>query len=254
MKRLGLALSGGGAWGGAHLGVLQVLESAGIRPGWLAGTSCGAIVGGLYAAGVTRAGQLEFAEGLRRRTLRMIGVRSMGILRSGEMERFLAQVVGEQRVEDLPFPVAVVATEFRTGRSVVFREGLLAHALSASSAIPIIFSPVVDGEAVLVDGGLTDNLPTQVCRGMGAEVVLAVDVTFGFGPQRHYHNLFDIAMGALELMVKGSTERGAEAADLCVHPDVAPVHPHDLSHMAALVDAGERAMRAALPRLVELLD
>lgn len=253
MKRLGLALSGGGAWGGAHLGVLEVLEDAGLAPSWIAGTSCGAIVGGLYAAGVSAAGQLEFAEGLRKRTLRMLGVRSMGILRSGEMERYLAQWVGDKRLEELPFPVAVVATEFRTGRSVVFREGRLAHALSASSAIPVIFSPVVDGEEVLVDGGLTDNLPTQVCRGMGGEVVMAVDVTCGFGPQRRYHNLFDIAMGALELMVKDSTERGSAAADLCVHPDVAPVHPHDLSHMAMLVAAGERAMREALPQLLDLL-
>jgi NTE family protein len=253
-KKLGLALSGGGAWGGAHLGVLRALDEAGLAPYCVAGTSCGAVAGGFYAAGVPMASALAFADRLRWRSLRMLGMPRLGFFHSGEMERFLRQTLGDVRIEDLRIPVAVVATELRTARPVVFREGPLAHALSASSAIPVVFSPVMDGEAVLVDGGLTDNLPTQVCRGMGAEIVLAVNVIPGFDRERRYHNLFDIAMGTLEVLVQHSTDLGAEAADLCIHPEVIAVNPSDLSRMNLLVAAGERALHDALPRLRELLE
>jgi NTE family protein len=252
-KKLGLALSGGGAWGGAHLGVLRALDEAGIAPRFIAGTSCGAVAGGFYAAGVPMASTLAFVDRLRWRSLRMLGMPRLGFFHSGEMERFLAQTLGDVRIEDLRLPLAVVATELRTARPVVFREGSLAHALSASSAIPVVFSPVMDGDAVLVDGGLSDNLPTQVCRGMGAEVVLAVNVIPGFGQERRYRNLFDIAMGTLEVLVQHSTETGAEAADLCLRPEVLAVNPSDLSRMSHLVTAGERALSEALPRLRELL-
>jgi len=253
-RKLGLALSGGGSRGGAHVGVLRVLEQARIRPDYIAGTSCGAIVGAFYAAGVPLSRQLAFADRLRWRSLRMLGMPRMGFFHSGEMERFLATVIGDRRLEDLPIPMAVIATEFRTARPVVFREGPVAHALSASSAIPVIFSPVLDGDSVLVDGGLTDNLPVQVCRGMGADIVLAVRVNSGFHISRRYRNLFDVAMGALDLMVKESTERGSEAADLCLDPTVHHVHPSDLSHMLELVAAGEACMREALPKLRDLLE
>jgi NTE family protein len=254
MKKLGLALSGGGSRGAAHVGVMRVLEQAHIRPDFIAGTSCGAIVGAFYAAGVPLSKQLAFADRLRWRSLRMLGIPRMGFFHSGEMERFLASAVGDRRLEDLPIPVAVVATEFRTARPVVIREGRIAHALSASSAIPVIFSPVLDGDTVLVDGGLTDNLPVQVCRGMGADIVLAVRVVSGFHEHRRYRNLFDVAMGTLDLLVKESTERGSEAADLTLDPTVQHINPSDLSRMLELVASGEACMREALPRLRELLE
>jgi NTE family protein len=254
MKKLGLALSGGGSRGAAHVGVMRVLEQAHIRPDFIAGTSCGAIVGAFYAAGVPLSKQLAFADRLRWRSLRMLGIPRMGFFHSGEMERFLASAVGDRRLEDLPIPVAVVATEFRTARPVVIREGRIAHALSASSAIPVIFSPVVDGDTVLVDGGLTDNLPVQVCRGMGADIVLAVRVVSGFHEHRRYRNLFDVAMGTLDLLVKESTERGSESADLTLDPTVHHINPSDLSRMLELVASGEACMREALPRLRELLE
>lgn len=254
MKKLGLALSGGGVWGGAHLGVLEVLSEAKLAPQFIAGTSCGAIAGAFHAAGVPLEKALAFADQLRWRSLRMLGLPRLGFFQPGEMEKFLQQTLGELRIEELGIPMAIVATELRTARPVVFREGPLAHALSASSAIPVVFSPVMDGGSVLVDGGLTDNLPTQVCRGMGADVVMAVSVIPGFDTKRDYHTLFDVAMGTLEILVQHSTESGIEAADLCVRPDVVAVHPSDLARMPALVEAGEKAMREALPRLRELLE
>ena len=253
--KLGLALSGGGSRGAAHVGVIRVLEQAHIRPDFIAGTSCGAITGAFFAAGIPLSKQLAFVDRLRWRSLRMLGgIPRMGFFQSGEMERFLTTVLGDRRLEDLAIPTAVVATEFRTARPLIFREGRVAHALSASSAIPVIFSPVMDGDSVLVDGGLTDNFPVQVCRGMGADIVLGVRVVAGFHEKRRYRNLFDVAMGALELLVKDSTERGSDAADLCIDPTVHHINPSDLSRTLELVAAGEAAMREALPRLKQLLE
>lgn len=252
-RKLGLALSGGGSRGSAHAGVLRALEAAGIVPDYIAGTSSGAIAGAFYAAGVSLARQMAFVEQLRWRSLRMLGMPRMGFFHSSEMERYLGRVLGNVRFEDLRVPLAVVATEFRTARPVIFRTGSVARALTASSAIPVVFSPVLDGESVLVDGGLTDNLPTQVCRGMGAEIVLGVNVVSDFGTARHYRNLFDVAMGTLDLLVKDSTERGAEAADLCLVPTVGHCHPSDLSRPGELLRCGEAAMRGALPKLMHLL-
>jgi NTE family protein len=254
MKQFGIALSGGGARGGAHVGALHILDEAGIRPEYIGGTSCGAIVGAFYAAGLPLDRQLAFADHLRWRSLRMLGMPRLGFFHSGEMERLLVRYLGPIRFEDLQIPLTVMAADFRTARPVVFREGPVARALSASAAIPVIFSPVIDGDSVLVDGGVVDNLPTQIVRGMGAEVVMAVNVVSGFSLERRYRNLFDMAMGTLDLLVKESTEHGSEAADLCLVPRVGHVHPSDLGKVRPLIEAGEQAMRESLPELRALLE
>lgn len=252
-KKLGLALSGGASRGAAHAGVIRILAEEGIKLSFIAGSSSGAVVGAFHAAGVPIEKQIDFAQKLRWRSLRMLGVPKMGFFQPGEMERFLREVLGDIQIEDLPMPFAVMATEFRMARSVVFRKGSLARALSASSAIPVVFSPVIKGSQVLVDGGLTDNLPAQVCRVMGADVVLAVNVLPTFTRDRRYKNLFDIAMGAFDMLALPSTERGSRAADIAVVPRVHHVNPSDMSHVEHIVARGAVAMRTALPDLKKLL-
>ncbi len=251
--RLGLALSGGAARAAAHAGVLHVLREEGIEVSCIAGTSAGAIVGAFHAARIPLARQLEFAQALRWRSVRMLGFPKMGFFQTGEMERFLGEVLGHTRIEGLPIPFAAVATDFRTATSVVYRQGSLVHALTASSAIPVIFSPVLDGEAVLVDGGVSDNLPTGVCRSLGADVVLAVNVVPDFRGGRRFRNLFEVAMATFDLLALHSTQPGIEEADLCVLPEVGRFHPADLERSEEMVARGAVAMRRALPGLRRLL-
>jgi NTE family protein len=253
-KRLGLALSGGASRGVAHTGVIDILMKHGIQPTVVAGCSSGAIAGAFYCAGVPFDKQLEFAQKLRWRSVRMLGIPKMGFFQPGEMERLLRGVLGDIRFEDLNVPLAVMATEFRTARSVVIREGSVAWALSASASIPVVFSPVIDGKRVLVDGGLTDNLPAQVCRVMGADIVLGVNVLPGFSRERSYQNMFDIALGTFDLLALPSTDRGSHAADLTVVPDVGHVSPSDMSRVEETVARGAVAMRKAMPDLQKLLN
>jgi NTE family protein len=237
----------------AHTGVIQILMKEGIHPSVVAGCSSGAIAGAFYCAGVPIDRQLEFAQKLRWRSVRMLGIPKMGFFQPGEMERYLREALGDVRFEDLNVPLAVMATEFRTARSLVMREGPVAWALSASAAIPVVFSPVIDGKRVLVDGGLTDNLPAQVCRVMGADIILAVNVLPGFSRERSYHNMFDVALGTFDMLALPSTERGSHAADLTVVPQVGHINPSDMTRVEETVARGALAMRRALPELKKLL-
>jgi NTE family protein len=253
VRKLGVALSGGGARGAAHTGVLRVLEREGIPIHCIAGTSSGAIVGAFHAAGVPAERQLAFAQRLRWRTFRMIGIPRMGFFHTGELERFLVEVLGDIRFDALTIPLTVVATEFRTAKPVLFHEGRVAPAVAASAAIPIVFSPVKLGDMVLVDGGLTDNLPADVARQMGAEVVLGVSVLSVFDEQRRYESLFDIALGTMDLMSMHSNVAGQAACDLCLTPLAGPRSPSDLARVPSMVAEGEAAMERALPRLRQIL-
>jgi NTE family protein len=253
VRKLGVALSGGGARGAAHTGVLRVLTQAGIRIHCIAGTSSGAIVGAFHAAGVPPERQLRFAQRLRWRSLRMIGIPKMGLFHTGELEKFLIETLGDIRFDELEIPLGVVATDFRTAQSVIFREGRVAPAVAASAAIPIVFSPVMLGDMVLVDGGLSDNLPSGLARTMGADVVLGVSVLSVFDEARRYQTFFDIALGTMDLMSRTSNETGSAGCDLCIAPLRGPRSPSDLARAPAMTAEGEAAMLRALPRLKQLL-
>jgi len=177
--KLGLALSSGGARGAAHVGVLKVLERAGIEIAAIAGTSIGAGVGGLYAAGVP----LREIEHLWLETdiVKVIKNYLPTFPRSGwssgsEFRRSLQQLIGDIRIEDLRIPYAAVATDIETGEEVVLRSGPLVEAIRASTSIPGLFTPVYLEGRYLVDGGLVNPLPTDVVRAMGVDLVIAVDV------------------------------------------------------------------------------
>lgn len=177
--RVGLALGSGGARGAAHVGVLKVLEREGIRVVAIAGSSIGAMVGGAYAAGIP----VERIEEEWKKTSLPQVVRTFlptfprtGLSSGAELQRYLRSVFGDLRVEELPIPFAAVATDLDTGEAVVIREGPLVEAVRASTSIPGIFRPVRWRGRILVDGGLVEPVPVRVCRELGAEIVIGVDV------------------------------------------------------------------------------
>lgn len=177
--RVGLALGSGGARGAAHVGVLKVLEREGIEVAAIAGSSIGAMVGGAYAAGLPLSRiEEEWLTANRARLLRSFlpTFPRAGLSSGAGLRRYLREILGDVRVEDLPTPFAAVATDLDTGEAVVLRRGPLVEAIRASTAIPGIFQPVRWEGRLLVDGGMVEPLPIPVCRELGAEVVIAVDV------------------------------------------------------------------------------
>jgi len=179
---LGLALGGGAALGLAHIGVLRVLERAGLQPAVVSGTSMGAVVGAAYAAG-----KLDVLEALARavnwrHVLKMTDFQlgGNGVLEGRAIVSELRRYFGNQRIDTLPLPFAAVATDLLTGDAWTATGGDLVTAIRASISLPAIFKPVPLGERLLVDGGLVANVPVAAARSLGAEIVLGVDVTADF--------------------------------------------------------------------------
>ena len=176
--KLGIALGGGAARGWAHIGVMQVLHEAGIKPDVLAGTSIGAVVGGCYAAG--KLDELEvFARTLTKRrviSLMDFHLGGSGLIAGGRLKRLLDRDLGTRRIESLPFRYATIATELGSGHEIWLTEGPIVEAMRASYALPGVFDPVRLGGRWLMDGALVNPVPVTACRALGAEVVLCVNL------------------------------------------------------------------------------
>jgi NTE family protein len=175
--RIGLALGAGGARGWAHIGVIRALADAGVKPDVVSGTSMGALVGAAYAAG-----ELERLEGWAKSLGRkdVLGLMDFtlrgGLIRGVKLFDFFRARVADRELTALPLPFGAVATELTTGREVWLREGSMFDAVRASIAIPGVFSPVLREGQLLVDGGLVNPVPVSLCRALGADVVIAVDL------------------------------------------------------------------------------
>ena len=177
--KIGLALGAGAARGWAHIGVLRELAAHGVKPDVIAGTSIGSVVGGCYAAGKLDAIETFARSMTKRRVFAMMDLSFSGMsLITGErLKTALEQELGGWEIENLPIPFAAVATEVGTGHEVWLQRGSLSLAVRASYALPGIFEPVRIGDRWLFDGALVNPIPVTVCRALGAEFVIAVNVT-----------------------------------------------------------------------------
>ena len=272
---IGLALSGGGARGLAHIGVLKVLEREGVPISHLAGTSMGGIVGAIYAAGLSpEAIEAEALRMSRPRQLMTLVDRSLlrrGLLSGQKVTAFLAQWLDGLTFDDLRLPLALVAADLNGRQKVVFREGAVLDAVRATMALPGLFPPVERGDQLLVDGGIVDNVPADVVREMGAECVVAVDIStdretvkFVAGNLRRRRlvpdglaDMIDLLGRSLVFLTWEVNRRALEEAppDLMVRPPVPPtVMPiTGFTQAGEAIVAGERAAEDALPEIQALL-
>ena len=245
-----LALGGGGTRGFAHIGVIKALEQAGIVPDIVTGASSGAVVAALYAGGHAPAELEKIALELNQADLLDFVLFGDGWIRGEALQAFVNRQVRDRPIEELAKPFAVAVTEARSGRTAVFNRGDTGLAVRASASIPNLFiPPVINGEAYL-DGGLTSPVPARLARAMGADIVIAVDVSW-----------FAL-MRATEPEGMAQHGRGAryphlvaelDAADIVVSPKTVRARMLDFSHKKANIEAGEAAGRDALPRLRELI-
>src|SRR5438093_7076401 len=276
--RFGLALSGGGARGLAHIGVLKVLEELRVPIDFIAGTSMGAIVGGLYASGMSPdeiAREMERVDWVslfddrpprpdlpyRRKQDDSsaffdleLGLKSGRILLprgliAGQKVGFLfksltARAAFIDDFDRLPIPFRAVATDLADGSMVVLSRGDLADALRASMSLPGTLAPAVIDGRHLVDGGLVRNLPVDVARGMGADVVIAVDVTTPFDPVESLKTLADVTRQVADMLTQDNVTEQARNADLLIRPDLATVSAAKSSPSAEALRRGEEATRA----------
>jgi NTE family protein len=252
--RLGLALGGGAARGFAHIGVIQELERAGVRPDLVAGTSAGSLVATLYASGLAGADLERLALQMHEAQIAdwSLPILGRGLLRGEALTRYVRSAVNGKRIEDMALPLGVLSTDLRTGRGVLFRRGDAALAVRASSAVPGVFAPVKIGDTEYVDGGLIAPVPVRQAREMGAEVVLAVDIS-SVPEANGASGSLQVLLQTFAIMGQSINRHELATADLVVHPALDGVGGADFSTRERAIEAGRQAMRAALPRLNALL-
>lgn len=235
---LGIALSGGGAFGAAHVGVLQVLEERGIRPGIVTGTSSGALVGSAYAAGLDGAAIERIARRFRwRRIARWSLQPRWGLLDTHAVTDALHRLFDEDpRIEDLPRRFGAVATDLRTRKAVVLDRGSLSTALRATIAVPGLLPPVRVGGRLLADGGMVDNVPHAAARTLGAERLIVV----------HLHARWENVR--MMRTVTATADLASDPRIVLIRPEMERMAQWTMRDVPRLIAEGRRAATAALER------
>ncbi len=255
--RIALVLSGGAARGFAHVGVIRVLEQERIPVDLVVGTSVGSLIGALYA-GHRNAFELEWAAfELKQEDLFDFGILNpvlgMGLAKGERLEAFVKGKVKQHNIEDLPLRFAAVATDLNWGTRVVLEKGSVARAVRASSAIPGVFEPVSHDGKLLVDGGVVDNIPIDVARAKGADLVVAVDISEDVG-NVNIKNIVDVLLQSTNIMFAVNVAHRRAGADVLVAPKVGGIGMLDFTQRKQAMDAGIVAAREAIPKLRAAID
>ena len=250
---LGLALGGGFARGIAHIGVLKVLEEEGIPVDYVAGTSVGAIIGAAYCSGMTAAELADMARTLRFADFARLTLSRYGFYNNDRMVRFFARVLKQHTFEDLKIPLAITATEFRTGEATVFTTGRLVDPVRASCAYPGMFLPVeIDGHSY-IDGMLAYAVPTTPLRQMGADRVIGVYLSAHWNNSTPPRHLFEVIGQCFSIAQAKLAESWKKDANLVIEPDVNGFAYDCFERSPELIAVGEAAMRASLPQVRAML-
>ncbi|UVL20667.1 patatin-like phospholipase family protein [Pseudomonas sp. B21-044] len=288
--KIGLVLSGGAARGLAHIGVLKALEEQGVRIDAIAGTSMGAVVGGLYASGYSiaelekLATTLDWQQALsdapprkdvpfrRKQDDRDFLVKQklsfrddgslglpLGVIQGQNLalllESKLAHAADVRDFDKLPIPFRAVATDITSGEKVIFRRGHLPQVIRASMSIPAVFAPVELDGRLLVDGGMTDNIPVDVVREMGVDLAIVVDIGTPLRNRKQLATVVDVLNQSITLMTRRNSEEqlaSLRREDILVQPPLSAFGVTDFGRAQDMIDAGYRATRALDPRLAAL--
>ncbi|WP_101926779.1 MULTISPECIES: patatin-like phospholipase family protein [Luteimonas] len=246
--RIGLALGGGAAKGFAHIGVIKMLEANGIQADVVAGTSAGSVVGALYASGMDPFRMQERAVALDESSIRDVRLFSGGLVQGVALQDYVNREVDNRTLDRMRIPFAAVATRLETGDRVVFVRGNTGQAVRASSSVPGVFEPVKIGDRHYVDGGVVSPVPVDAARQLGADLVIAVDISSkasGVMPG----SMLGIVNQSIAIMGQNLGRQELARADVVIRPQVADIGPASFEQRNAAILQGERAALAAMPQI-----
>ncbi|UZE96588.1 patatin-like phospholipase family protein [Alkalimarinus alittae] len=248
---VGLALGGGAAKGIAHIGILKAFEEEGVEISYLSGTSIGALVAGYYAFGKTADEMLTVGEALSFKRMTSFSLlKKGGFFTTDAIKEMILDDIGDVKIEDAIIPLAICTTDIVTGEQVIFEKGSLADAICASVAVPGLFTPVeIDGRK-LVDGGLVENVPVSLVEGLGAGIVIGVDLN----GVKHYpepSGMIDVLGNAIDICMDLKTRDQLKRADIVISLDLNGYSRSDNSdRIEALVMEGYHPMKAKIRKLL----
>jgi NTE family protein len=250
--KIGLALGGGAARGFAHIGVIKVLEAQGIVPDLVVGTSAGSLVGALYAAGNNGFALQKMAIDMDEAAISDWSVpffsQSTGVIKGEAIQNYVNRAVQGQPIEKLRIPFGAVATDLRNGQPILFRRGNTGAAVRASSAVPGVFQPVRIGNVDYVDGGLVSPVPVSQARKMGADFVIAVNISAQPDAQPA-SGTFDVLLQTFAIMGQSLNQYELRQADVVIRPELATMKGSDFHNRSVAIVAGEKAATAALAEI-----
>jgi len=242
---IGLALGGGAARGFAHIGVIQVLEEAGIRPDLVIGTSAGSLVAALYASGKSGAELATLAQSMDSGAITDWSFPGRGLIRGEALARFVREHTGGKRIEQMKMPLGIVATDLDSGQGIVFRIGDTGVAVRASSAVPAVFQPVRIGAREYVDGGLVAPVPVRYARQMGAQLVIAVDISEA-PDGAATGDAMRMLLQTFSIMGRSINQFELADADIVLRPKLAGVSGADFTARTRSIQAGRDAATALM--------
>ena len=246
--RIGLALGGGAARGFAHIGVIQVLEEQGIRPDLVVGTSAGSLVAAMWASGKSGVELGSLAENMDESALTDWMYPGRGLLRGEGLARYVREHTDGRQIEAMKIPLGIVATDLASGEAILFQRGDPGVAVRASSAVPAVFQPVRIGTREYVDGGLVAPVPVQFARQMGAELVIAVDISAATEGQPTGDAL-KMLLQTFAIMGRNLGQYQLREADIVMRPKLQGVSGADFGARRLSVLAGREAALTALADL-----
>lgn len=246
--RIGLALGGGAARGFAHIGVIQVLEENGIHPDLVVGTSAGSLVAALYASGKNGAALGQLADSMDEAAITDWGFPGRALIRGEALARYVREATGNRPIERFPLPLGIVATDLDSGQAILFQVGDTGLAVRASSAVPAVFQPVKIGTREYVDGGLVSPVPVRFARQMGAELVIAVDISAA--PEGNpTGDPVRMLLQTFAIMGRSINTFELKEADVVLRPRLPGVGGADFAARKKSIQAGREAAQAALAQL-----
>ena len=254
--KIGLALGSGGSRGLAHIGVIKVLEENNIPIDFIAGSSIGAMVGGFYAAGLSIKEIEEIA--LSTNWRRVFSVLfdphlKQGLIGGEKLKTFIENYINGKKFEDCKVPFVTVATDLKTGEVVVLNKGEIAQAIRTSISIPLVFKPAEINGRMLVDGGLSAPVPVEIVRGMGADIIIAVNLDKHYCDEEWKPGWYDIANDSLNILRHHLALSNVANADIVIDINVGKNYWYQFTNGQDKILTGEKATKEVLPRLQEII-
>ncbi len=249
---IALALGGGGAKGFAHIGVIKVLESHGIKAKIVTGTSAGSFVGSIYASGKTPYQLQEIALKLEESDIRDLTLSRQGFVVGQKLQDYVNQQVGNKSIQQFPKRFAAVATELNTGKKTDFIKGNAGQAVRASCSIPNVFVPALIGGKKYVDGGLVSPIPVSTAKSMGADIVIAVDIS-ARPKNAKSMSLWGLLDQTINIMGQQSINNELKQADVVIQPAIGHLGVLDLEARNESILEGERAAQRQMPKIKKII-
>ncbi|PLR97400.1 patatin-like phospholipase family protein [Bacillus sp. T33-2] len=251
--KIGLALGSGGARGFAHLGVIKVLKDEGIPIDLIAGSSMGAMVGCFYGAGLDVERLYKLSRVFKRKYYLDFTVPKMGFIAGKKVKELIRIFTHNKRIEELDIPVGIVATDLVSGDKVVFRDGPIAEAVRASIAIPGIFVPEKLNGRLLVDGGVVDRVPVSVAKAMGADIVIAVDVSH-VKTNTEITSIYDVIMQSIDIMQMELVANREIASDVMIRPRVEMYSSRAFTNIEDIIYIGEEETKKQIAKINSVIE